>query len=136
MLSSSITYRVPYADTDQMGYVYYANYLTYFERCRNELFREIDFPYTQFEEIGIMLPVVEAHCDYKQPAKYDDLITISATVTNLKGCRIRIENEIFNQQKIMLCRGYTRHAFMSSETRKPVRPPDVLMKKLETWNKE
>ena len=62
-----MTYRVPYADTDQMGVVYYANHLEYFERVRNEVLREAKLPYTLFEDQGVMLPVVEAHCNYKQP---------------------------------------------------------------------
>ncbi|NQZ58345.1 MAG: acyl-CoA thioesterase, partial [Lentisphaeraceae bacterium] len=70
-----MTYRVPYADTDQMGVVYYANFLTYFERVRNEFFRELKYSYRKLEQQGVMLPVVEAHCNYKQPALYDDLLS-------------------------------------------------------------
>jgi acyl-CoA thioester hydrolase len=63
MKKVSISYRVPYADTDQMGVVYYANYLVYFERLRNELVRAGGRSYRQWEEDGITLPVIEAHCD-------------------------------------------------------------------------
>ena len=70
-------YRVPYADTDMMGYVYYGNYLTLFERSRNELMRETGFTYARMEtEGGAMLPVVEAHVDYHAPARYDDLLAV------------------------------------------------------------
>ena len=65
--SASIKYRVPYADTDMMGVVYYGNYLTLFERCRNELMRSTGPSYKQLEEGGVMLPVIEAHVDYKSP---------------------------------------------------------------------
>ena len=70
-------YRVPYADTDMMGYVYYGNYLTLFERSRNELMRATGYTYAEMEkEGGAMLPVVEAHVDYHAPARYDDLLTV------------------------------------------------------------
>ena len=76
MKKVTIEYRVPYADTDQMGVVYYGNYLTLFERARNELMRGSGFTYARMEtEGGAMLPVVEAHVDYHAPARYDDLLT-------------------------------------------------------------
>lgn len=131
MLKNEILYRVPYADTDQMGVVYYANYLVFFERVRNELFRKISYPYSRLEDEGVMLPVVEAHVDYKNPAFYDDLLTMTAKVAQVKGCRIRMENEVFNESGQLICTGYTVHCFMSRETRKPVRCPDSLIELLE-----
>ena len=61
------TYRVPYADTDQMGVVYYANYFEYFERGRTEMLRSVGAPYSVLEQEGAFLPVIEAHCDYFAP---------------------------------------------------------------------
>ena len=74
----TLQYRVPYADTDQMGYVYYANYFIYFERGRNELMRAMNFTYKELEDMGIGLPVIEAHSNYRSPARYDDLLTVEA----------------------------------------------------------
>ncbi len=69
-------YRVPYADTDQMGVVYYANFLVYFERVRNEILRDINYSYSDMGKNGFMLPVIEAHCEYGIPAKYDDYLIL------------------------------------------------------------
>ena len=131
MSDFSFKYRVPYADTDQMGVVYYANFLVFFERARNEFFREIEYPYSKLEEEGFMLPVVEAHVDYKNPAKYDDLLSITVNSTNIKGCRVRVENEILNESGDLICKGYTIHCFICSDSRKPVRVPESLLKQLE-----
>ncbi len=131
MLKGQIEYRVPYADTDQMGVVYYANFLVFFERARNEFFREIDYPYSQMESDGVMLPVVEAHVDYKSPALYDDLLTISAQISYIKGCRIRMENDIINEKGTLICKGYTVHCFLSKESRTPTRAPDSLVELYE-----
>lgn len=133
MSEYSLKYRVPYADTDQMGVVYYANFLVFFERARNEFFRQIDYPYSKLESEGFMLPVIEAHVDYKNPAKYDDLLSITVKITNIKGCRVRVENKITNEEDLLICKGYTTHCFISSTSRKPVRVPDSLMEQLEKF---
>lgn len=135
MLKTRIPYRVPYADTDQMAVVYYANYLAYFERVRNEMLRETGLPYTEFEKAGIMLPVIEAHCDYKIPAKYDDLLELQAGFTEIKGCRVRVENKIYCGDTL-LATGYTRHAFMSAETRRPIKAPDFVQEAIEKYIEE
>ena len=91
---TSIEYRVPYADTDQMKVVYYANYLVYFERLRNELLRDTGYTYYKMEEDGLALPVIEAVCNYKSSARYDDLLTISGWVSEIKGVRVTIQCEV------------------------------------------
>ncbi len=118
-------YRVPYADTDQMGVVYYANYLTYFERCRNELLRATGITYRELESRGIGLPVVEAHVDYRSPAFYDDLLDLSGSVAYARGCRIRIDCSVF-RDGLLLASGHTVHCCMDLRTRKPVRVPPEL----------
>lgn len=117
-------YRVPYADTDQMGVVYYANYLVFFERARNELMRACGYTYRECEEDGVMLPVVHAELDYKRSAKYDDLLEITAWVSQQKGVRIEISCEIRRKgEEQVLVSGFTRHAFVSTETFRPCFPP-------------
>jgi acyl-CoA thioester hydrolase len=128
MFEASMKYRVPYADTDQMGVVYYANYLTYFERVRNEFFRDLEFTYSRLESEGIMLPVVEAHCDYKNPAFYDDELRFTVKVDSIKGCRIKMVNEVYNQDGKIICKGYTVHCFMCKTKRKPVSAPESFLK--------
>ena len=123
---TEITYRVPYADTDKMGVVYYANYLIYFERLRTELLREAGLSYFQMEEEGVMLPVIEAVCKYRKPAEYDDLLTITGKVDAVKGAKVTISCEVRRDGELLVS-GYTVHACIDRETRRPVRPPSVLI---------
>ena len=104
--------RVPYADVDQMGVVYYANYLVYFEMARNEILREAGIPYTEMEKNGVMLPVVTAHCDYRRFARYDDLLTVVSHCALVEGTRLRIEYEVLRGDEL-LATGYTQHVCMS-----------------------
>lgn len=127
MVEAQISYRVPYADTDQMGVVYYANFFVYFERVRNELLRNMGLPYTSLEADGLMLPVASANCDYKIPAKYDDLLRIKASITQLKGCRMLVTNEVYNQHDELLVTGGTTHCFISAESRRPTKIPENVM---------
>ena len=121
-------YRVPYADTDQMGVVYYGNYLTIFERARNELMRASGYTYKRCEEEGFMLPVIHAELDYKRPAKYDDLLEVTAWVSAQKGVRIEISCEVRRKgEPDVLVRGFTRHCFVSTETFRPVPPPEAFL---------
>lgn len=106
------TVRVPYAHTDQMGFVYYANYLVYFEMARSEMLREAGTPYSQLEQRGVVLPVVEAHAVYRSPARYDDLIEIRTRCTELRGVRIRIEYKVLRGDEL-LATGHTDHVCMS-----------------------
>lgn len=104
--------RVPYADVDQMGVVYYANYLVYFEMARNEILREAGIPYTEMEANGVMLPVVESHCEHRSFARYDDLLTVVSRCTGMEGPRLRIEYEVLRGDEL-LATGHTKHVCMS-----------------------
>ena len=124
-------YRVPYADTDQMGVVYYGNYMALFERARNELMRACGYTYKQCEAEGVMLPVMHAEADYKSPAKYDDLLEISAWVQLQKGVRIEIACEVRRKgEEAVLAKGYTRHVFVSTEDFRPCPPPQRFLDSL------
>ena len=132
-LKISVDYRVPYADTDQMGVVYYGNYLALFERARNELMRAIGYTYRECEAEGWMLPVVHAELDYKSPARYDDLLEITAYIREMKGVRIEIACEVRRKgEDAVLVAGFTRHCFVSSATFRPVPPPPRLLEALKT----
>ena len=117
----TIQYRVPYADTDQMHVVYYANYLAYFERARNELLRRSGTSYRELEAMGFALPVAEAHVDYHAPATYDDMLDITAWVESLKGVRLTICCEVHRDGQF-LAKGYTVHALVDLKTLRPARP--------------
>ena len=125
---TKLSYRVPYADTDQMGVVYYGNYLTLFERARNELMREMGYTYKECEAEGFALPVVHAEVDYKSPARYDDLLEISAWVDEIKGVRCRIACEVRRQGEMqLLAKGHTVHVFVDVKTLRPIPPPAKAM---------
>ena len=123
-------YRVPYADTDQMGVVYYANYLTIFERARNELMRACGYTYKQCEEEGWMLPVVHAEVDYKKPARYDDLLEVTAWCSETKGVRMKISCEVKVNVELLVS-GFTTHCFVSVSTFRPIPPPEKFLAALE-----
>ena len=121
-----LPYRVPYADTDMMGYVYYGNYLTLFERARNELMRATGFTYADMEtKGGAMLPVVEAFVSYRAPARYDDLLDVAAWIEEAHGVRVKIRCAVFRGEEF-LAEGHTVHACVDAATRRPIRVPDYI----------
>jgi acyl-CoA thioester hydrolase len=124
--------RVRYADTDKMGVVYNGNYFTFFEVGRTELMRAYGLPYTSFETEGYILPLIEAHANYKNSAYYDDLLEVNAWLDiNKIGATLRFEYEITFQDKI-IANGYTLHSFVKKETMKPVRPPKFFIEMIES----
>lgn len=112
-------YRVIYADTDQMGMVYYANHLRLFEIARNEYLRQAQVPYREFEQThGLFLPVAEAHVDYKQPARYDDELSIRAMVTQVGRASARFDYELWRvRDATLIATGHTVHACITREGR-------------------
>lgn len=110
--------RVRYAETDQMGVVYYANYFVWFETGRTEYFRELGMPYSEVEKNDILLPVLKAFCQYKSSARYDDLIRIVTTVASLQEVRILFKYELFRESTgELLAMGETEHAFVNRQGR-------------------
>ncbi len=126
---SAVEYRVPYADTDKMGVVYYGNYLTYFERARSQALRDLGLPYTVMEEQGTHLPVIEAHVNYLQPAHYEDLLSISARFEIAGPVRIKAHCEVRRGDEL-LAHGYTVHVCFSTATQRPARLPEELARRL------
>ncbi len=131
MRKITMQYRVPYADTDQMGVVYYGNYLTIFERARNELMRACGYTYRECEAEGWMLPVTHAEVDYKRPARYDDLLEVTAWCRAHKGVRLEIACEVKVGGELLVS-GFTRHCFVSTKTFRPIPPPERLLQVLDT----
>ena len=127
-MSHTIKLRVRYAETDQMGIAYYANYFVWFEEARTEYFRAKGYPYTQIEEKGIYLPVVEASCTYKAPARYDDLLEIQTTVTGYGRTSLTFQYQIFCNGKLN-AEGKTVHVFINQQG-KPVAIPEEVQKLL------
>ncbi len=107
------TIRVRYAETDQMGVVYYGNYFTWFEIGRVELCRQLGFEYKRMEaEDDSFIVVADAHCRYKRSARFDDVIVIRTTVTQSQKRTIRFGYEIVNQASgEVIAIGDTLHVF-------------------------
>jgi acyl-CoA thioester hydrolase len=123
-LVHSVRVRVRYAETDKMGVVYYANYLVWFEVARAEWLRRSGWTYREMEQEGLGLPVIEAHCEYRQPTRYDDEVEIAAVATLLTPARLRFDYEIrLAGAEAVHASGYTVHAVLDSRGR-PCRLPD------------
>lgn len=133
MFKNSVQVRVRYAETDQMGYVYYGNYATYFEVARVESLRKLGLSYRELEESGIMLPVLEYKSKFILPAKYDDLLTIHTRIPEMPGARIKFEYEVTNEQNQLLTIGETTLVFIKAETKRPCPAPAEFLKKMEQF---
>lgn len=125
--------RVRYADTDQMGYVYYGNYARYYEIGRVEALRAIGFHYKEMEQSGVMMPVYDLHCKFHQPARYDDLLAINVKILRPPSIRVYFEYEIRNQDKILLNTGSTTLVFQNMHTGKLCQCPADLQAKLKPF---
>lgn len=113
--------RVRYAETDQMGVVYHANYLIWMEVGRVEYWRGAGLRYRDMERDGILLVVAEANCRYRAPAFYDEEVTIRTTVAEVNTRLIRFEYEMAVEDRV-LATGYTKHVFCGSD-RRPAKLP-------------
>lgn len=123
MNKHTIQLRVRYEETDQMGVVYYSKYLVWFEVARTEFFRVRGVEYSKLEdEDEIFLPVVEAHCHYKSPLRYDDLVTINTELVDVGYTRIVFEYEVKKGDKLVVT-GTTKHVFVNKDG-SPIAVPD------------
>lgn len=124
MPTSETRLRVRYAETDRMGVVYYANYLVWFEVARADLLRSLGWTYREMEESGISLPVIEARCEYKAPARYDDEIVIRTEGWMRSPVRMEFAYRIERQRDgVLSASGMTMHAALGGDGR-PCRLPE------------
>ena len=124
MRSSVSTVRVRYAETDKMGVVYYANYFVWFEVARAELLRSLGWSYREMEIAGISLPVIEAHCEYLRPARYDDELDVKAEAEMLSPVRMQFTYQVVRREDAALAAsGKTVHAAVDANGR-PCRLPE------------
>jgi acyl-CoA thioester hydrolase len=128
-MSVTTEVRVRYAETDQMGIVYYANYLVWFEIGRVEVLRTLGLSYRMLElEHQCILPVVEASCRYRSPARYDDQILIETRPALLRGPVIKFAYTIWRkapeleEQKLLLAEGETVHVVCDDQLNKKPLP--------------
>jgi acyl-CoA thioester hydrolase len=121
--------RVIFGDTDQMGVVYYANYLRFFESSRAAYWRSLGKSYKDLEAAQVALPVIEAHCNYKKPSFYEDLLEVDVTVGELRAASLRFVYTIRRGSDV-IAEGYTRHAVIGPNGR-PRALPDAFRDLLE-----
>lgn len=133
MLSQKINIRVRYAETDQMGYVYYGNYATYYEVARVECLRSLGFSYKLLEEQGVIMPVVENTSKYIRPAKYDDLLTIKVFMRAMPSKRITFEYEIYNEREKLINLGVTILAFVKKKNGRACEAPESIVSLLKPF---
>lgn len=131
MISDKISFRVRYGETDQMSYVYHGNYPSYLEMGRIEWLRKIGISYKKMEESGIMLPVIRININYKNPGKYDDVLTVTTTLKKLPSARIDFHYEIYNSDNQLITTAETTLVFVNMATNKPIRAPKYLLEKIE-----
>ncbi len=131
---NKISFRIRYAETDQMGVVYHGNYPQYLEMGRVEWLRTFGVSYKSMEENGIMLPVISLQLNFKKSAVYDDLISVSTKLVKTPSVRIEFDYEIHNEEGELLATANTVLAFMDMKSKRPIRCPDYLLDKIEKRN--
>jgi len=120
--------RVRYAETDAMGVVYYANYLTYFEVARVEYLRSAGVEYRALEDDGLVAAVTSAQVNYRLPAKFDDELSLWVHYIPIGRVRFRFEYEVWREKDhALIATGFTEHAMLSKETLRPVRMPQWVL---------
>ncbi len=134
MLKNNTTIRVRYAETDQMGFVYYGNYAQYLEIGRVEALKSVGLSYRSLEESGFMLPVKELKIAYKKAAHYDDELIITTEVREMPNNRIVFNYEIKREEELLIV-AETTLFFMSKEGR-ACRPPQFFLDQMKAFFKD
>jgi acyl-CoA thioester hydrolase len=116
--------RVRYQETDNMGVVYYANYLTWFEVARTDHLRSFGISYRELEKKGLYLMVVSVDCQYKSPARYDDVVRIETWVSEMKNTSITFDYKLFVKETLAAT-GRSVHVFTTKKLR-PTRIPEEI----------
>lgn len=133
MYNHKFSYRVRYADVDQMGYMYYGNYSKLYEIGRVEALRNLGVRYRDMEENGIWMPVYENHSKYIKPAKYDELLEINCKLDVLPSTRIVFITEISNEGGMLIHTGKTTLVFLDGQSGKIITCPKIISERLQPF---
>lgn len=134
MISNRTNYRVPYADTDQMGYMYYGLYAKLYEMGRAELVRDLGITYKELESHHkISMPVLHLECRYLIPARYDELITIESRLEEMPTKMIVFQHSVFNEEAKLINKGTVKLFFIDQSTEKRISAPSILTDKLQSY---
>ncbi len=124
-----VALRVRYEETDTMQVVYYAKYLVWFEVGRIDLLRSLGLVYSDWEKMGLRIPVKEAKATYHAPAKFDDEILVRTWISDVGSTSLKFENEVYKlPERQLLCSGYTVHVLIDKSGRPTKIPEDVARK--------
>jgi len=118
---------VRYQETDRMGIVYHANYLSYFELGRVEWLRNKGLDYARLEDSGVLLPVVNVSISYKAPARYDQLLSVETELVKIGGASLVFQNKIYDENKRLLVEGNVTLVATDSSSFKPIKIPASLL---------
>ena len=134
MFTHDTQIRVRYAETDQMGVVYHSNYFPWFESGRAEAIRSLGYTYADMERMGIIMPVVDVHCRYLRPAKYDELLTVRTTIKELPiHHKIEFFNDVYNEQNELLASAKIILYFMEAKTMKRTTLPAAMLETIKPY---
>lgn len=125
--------RVRYSEVDQMGYVYYGHYASYYEIARVESFRHLGITYKELEEMGILMPVLENRSTFMGPASYDEELRVVTYMREKPKVKVKFDYEIYARKHELIHKGETILAFVDKFTRKPCKPPKVLQEILQPY---
>ena len=131
MHKHQIQVRVRYSETDQMGVVYHGNYIPYFEIGRVEWLRNKGVSYKLMEESGVALPIVSMTLNYKKPARYDELLTVTTAFKSQTSVKVEFDCEIHNEKNELLTTAHFILVFVDLLTGKPIQPPQYIKDILE-----
>jgi acyl-CoA thioester hydrolase len=133
MVCNEIKIRVRYGETDRMGYLYYGHYAEYFEVGRTEMLRSLGFSYKAMEDGGIVLPVRSMSVQFRNPAHYDDLLTVKTCLKSLPEVRLEFTYEIYNESGVLYCKGETVLVFIDAATRKIRKAPEYFLEAVRKY---
>jgi len=129
-MEEKLKIRVRYHETDSMKYLYHGNYASYYHASRTELLRKIGLSDKSLEINDVILPVVELQSKYLKPAFYDDELTIMTVLAKISGCKLCFDHAVYNFNEELINKGSTIIAYVNNKTRKPIKIPQSVIKKL------
>ena len=120
MFISTKEIEVRYAETDQMGVVYHANYLIWMELGRTKLIEDLGFNYAEMEKEGVISPVIDIQASYKHPVRYGEKVSINTWISDYDGIRVTYNYEVHNSSGQLSLTGLSKHVCVKKENFRPI----------------
>lgn len=130
MIISTKRIEVRYAETDQMGVVYHANYLVWMEVGRTQIVKDLGFNYADMEAEGILSPVTDVEISYKKPLRYGQTATVKTWIESYDGLRITYGYEIYTEEQELAVKGFSKHVCVQKDTFRPI----SIRRKFPDWH--